>query len=101
MSNRFVSGGTINTSGDASEATDAIPRSQLGQNTEWEAVQRELENDRKRREEQRLKSATGEERSLYDVLQANKGLLTCLNFLSYYFVFFFFFFLLHRLCGTV
>lgn len=72
MSNRFVSGGTINTSSDP-EPKEAAPRAQLAKSTEWEAVQQELENDRKRREEQRLKAAAGEERSLYDVLQANKG----------------------------
>lgn len=42
--------------------------------TEWAAVQQELENARKARAEQRVKAASGEERSLYDVLQANKGL---------------------------
>ncbi|KID87977.1 NEFA-interacting nuclear protein NIP30 [Metarhizium guizhouense ARSEF 977] len=72
MSNRFVSGGTINTSSDP-EPKEAAPRAQLAKSTEWEAVQQELENDRKRREEERLKAAAGEERSLYDVLQANKG----------------------------
>ncbi|EFY89753.1 NEFA-interacting nuclear protein NIP30, putative [Metarhizium acridum CQMa 102] len=72
MSNRFVSGGTINTCSDP-EAKEAVPRAQLAKSTEWEAVQQELENDRKSREEQRLKAAAGEERSLYDVLQANKA----------------------------
>ncbi|OAA49442.1 NEFA-interacting nuclear protein NIP30 [Metarhizium rileyi] len=72
MSNRFVPGGTINASDDP-EVKEAAPRSLLVKSTEWQAVQQELENDRKRREEQRLKAATGEERSLYDVLQANKA----------------------------
>jgi hypothetical protein len=79
MSDRFVSGGTINPAGEsAPKADNTPPRAQLAKNSEWEAVQQELENDRKRREEQRLKAATGEERTLYDVLQANKGVLLCL-----------------------
>ncbi|OAQ72872.1 NEFA-interacting nuclear protein NIP30 [Pochonia chlamydosporia 170] len=73
MSNRFVSGGTINPTDSSPDAKEAAPREQLAKNAEWEAVQAELENDRKRREAERLKAATGEERSLYDVLQANKA----------------------------
>lgn len=75
MANRFVSGGTIGSSGEepkeasneGSAATTSV------RNTEWEAVQKELEADRQRREEQRRKAAEGEEKSLYDILQANKG----------------------------
>lgn len=78
MSNRFVSGGTIGTNGETLNDS-ALPGSSVNgnganlRNTEWEAVQQELENDRKRREAERLKAATGEEKSLFDVLQANKG----------------------------
>ncbi|KAI1804857.1 N-terminal domain of NEFA-interacting nuclear protein NIP30-domain-containing protein [Daldinia bambusicola] len=47
-------------------------------NAEWEAVQRDLEADRRRREEARRAqveggAGAGEARSLYDVLQANKA----------------------------
>lgn len=37
-------------------------------------MQKELDAERKRREEARHKAASGEEKSLYDILQANKGL---------------------------
>lgn len=78
MSNRFVSGGTIDSSGalskdappPASESTSQPPKSK-----EWELVQQELEAERKRRDEARAKAATSDERSLYDILQANKGKL--------------------------
>ncbi|GAO15917.1 uncharacterized protein UV8b_02426 [Ustilaginoidea virens] len=75
MANRFVPGGTIGPAGqEAVVADEHAPRAQLSDSTtEWEAVQQELEQDRKRREEQRLKAATGEEKSLYDILQANKA----------------------------
>ncbi|GJC92687.1 nefa-interacting nuclear protein [Colletotrichum higginsianum] len=85
---RFVSAGAINAEtgevvvaeetkkgddgvgGAAAAAASAVePR----KNAEWEIVQRELEAERKRREEARLKSVEGGERSLYDVLQANKA----------------------------
>ena len=75
MSNRFVSGGTIAADGsEAADAPEAPERAQLpGKRNQWEAVTEELENDRKRREEERLKAASGEEMSLYDKLQASKG----------------------------
>lgn len=83
MSGRFVSGGTIGASGEASSQDAAAapppPNEKKGnegagtKNKEWEAVQQELEADRKRREEQRAKAAAGQEPSLYDILQANKG----------------------------
>lgn len=77
MSNRFVSGGTIGSSGDLPNDTsteNATPLHNAAKSSEWEAVQQELDAERRRREEQRVKSVTGEgERSLYDVLQANKG----------------------------
>ncbi|TDZ72024.1 hypothetical protein CTRI78_v001496 [Colletotrichum trifolii] len=42
-------------------------------NEAWEAVQKELETERKRREEKRREAVEGGEKSLYDVLQANKA----------------------------
>ncbi|KAK1967304.1 hypothetical protein LY78DRAFT_692126 [Colletotrichum sublineola] len=78
---RFVSAGAINAktgeavvveetkNGNGAAAAAVEPK----KNAEWEIVQRELEAERKRREEARLKSVEGGERSLYDVLQANKA----------------------------
>ncbi|KAL2685120.1 hypothetical protein Neosp_006216 [[Neocosmospora] mangrovei] len=66
MSNRFVSAGTIGSSGELSEDTgvSAAPTEQplydSAKNKEWEAVQKELDAERRRREEQRVKAATGE-----------------------------------------
>lgn len=80
MSDRFVSGGTIGPSKDLAEepatsderAAAAAPPP--GKNSaEWEAVQKQLEAERQLREEQRRKAVTGEEKSLYDILQENKG----------------------------
>ncbi|CEI64956.1 hypothetical protein FVEN_g3452 [Fusarium venenatum] len=81
MSNRFVSAGKIGSSGEISTETKSTESSATQQPLhsstklkEWEAVQEQLEAERKRREEQRIKLATGEgEKSLYDVLQANKA----------------------------
>ncbi|CAM1507166.1 Fc.00g068070.m01.CDS01 [Cosmosporella sp. VM-42] len=74
MSNRFVSGGTITSSGEVSkDAPPPTSTAQPAKNKEWEAVQQELEADRKRREEARVKAVTGEERSLFDILEANKA----------------------------
>ncbi|KAI6758942.1 hypothetical protein HG531_013938 [Fusarium graminearum] len=81
MSNRFVSAGKIGSSGEISTETKGAepnaPQQPLHSSTklkEWEVVQEQLEAERKRREEQRIKLATGEgEKSLYDVLQANKA----------------------------
>lgn len=45
--------------------------------TEWEAVQKVLDEERRRRAEARklaVEGGTGGERSLYDILQANKGM---------------------------
>ncbi|PHH74936.1 hypothetical protein CDD80_2747 [Ophiocordyceps camponoti-rufipedis] len=74
MADRFVSGGTI---GDEPKSTDERRPSisAEGHKAEWESVQRELAAERKRREEARVKAAGGEEKSLYDILQANKGAL--------------------------
>ncbi|XDG10302.1 hypothetical protein ABKA04_009917 [Annulohypoxylon sp. FPYF3050] len=91
MTSRFVSGGTIA----GTDQTEPAPKqssplaattkqeaAQWGEEkeadkktTEWEAVQRDLEADRRRREEARraqVEGGAGGERSLYDVLQANK-----------------------------
>ncbi|KAF4973483.1 hypothetical protein FZEAL_9321 [Fusarium zealandicum] len=77
MSNRFVSAGTIGASGETSKDANAEQQQPLhdaARSKEWEAVQQELEAERRRREEQRVKAATGEgEQTLYDVLQANKA----------------------------
>ncbi|RSL38680.1 hypothetical protein CEP53_014667 [Fusarium sp. AF-6] len=66
MSNRFVSAGTIGSSGEISKDTGASaasteqPLYDSAKNKEWEAVQKELDAERRRREEQRVKAATGE-----------------------------------------
>ncbi|KFH40874.1 hypothetical protein ACRE_084120 [Hapsidospora chrysogenum ATCC 11550] len=98
MSSRFVSGGTISTSlgkggpeassssssaAAAAEATAAEPSAASStapgstdkgsRSAEWEAAQKNLEAERQRREEQRRKAATGEEKSLYEILQENKA----------------------------
>lgn len=76
MSSRFVSGGTISSSGEISKEAPSAPSAattQPAKSKEWEVVQQELEAERKRREEARVKAAAGDERSLYDILQANKG----------------------------
>lgn len=86
MTERFVSAGTMFVAsggdGGGSEKNDddkgkrdeGRDQQQLkGRRPEWEAVQQELEAERKMREEQRRKMVGGEEKSLYDILQANKG----------------------------
>ncbi|PNY29323.1 Uncharacterized protein TCAP_00772 [Tolypocladium capitatum] len=74
MASRFVSGGTISSSGEVSKGeTAATSQPLLGKSAEWEVAQQELEAERKRRDEARLKAVAGEEKSLYDVLQANKA----------------------------
>ncbi|KAI1383036.1 uncharacterized protein F4822DRAFT_90669 [Hypoxylon trugodes] len=89
MTSRFVSGGTIAGDGEpgVSTSTSKSPPPQPSKgnewdketakkNSEWEAVQRDLEADRRRREEARraqVEGGGGGERSLYDVLQANKA----------------------------
>jgi hypothetical protein len=93
MSSRFVSGGTISTAlgksgseipssapaeakaAEPSAASSTAPGSteKSSRSAEWEAAQKNLEAERQRREEQRRKAATGEEKSLYEILQENKG----------------------------
>ncbi|KAJ0350766.1 hypothetical protein COL154_010123 [Colletotrichum chrysophilum] len=82
---RFVSAGAINAEtgeavaaaeGESKAVTSTTGSGDAGQtrkNAEWEAVQKELDAERKRREEARVKAVEGGERSLYDVLQANKA----------------------------
>ncbi|KAK1246902.1 hypothetical protein MKX08_000704 [Trichoderma sp. CBMAI-0020] len=80
MSGRFVSGGTITSSGKPTtdesghETVVAAAREPLmKKNAQWEAVQHELEEDRKKREQARADLAGEGQQSLYDVLQANKA----------------------------
>lgn len=83
MSERFVSSGTIGPSGDVEKRSSDVPETSItdkASNPAWETVQKELDAERKRREEQRLKAATGEEKSLYDILQENKGLFWHLRY---------------------
>ncbi|KAG6024407.1 hypothetical protein E4U40_003293 [Claviceps sp. LM458 group G5] len=78
MADRFVSGGTMIPPGedppqgaDAATANPARPFLAAGKDTsiEWAAVQKELEEARRTK----AVAVRGEERSLYDVLQANKA----------------------------
>ena len=77
MSSRFVSGGTIRSSGDGNAVGETpeteTTQQQSSKSAEWDIVEKELAAERQRREEQRRKAATGEEKSLYDILQENKG----------------------------
>ncbi|KAK1484491.1 hypothetical protein CTAM01_12996 [Colletotrichum tamarilloi] len=87
---RFVSAGAINAeTGEAvPQDTTATPATNAGasaagsapksapeskKSAEWDLVQKELDAERRRREEARVKSVEGGEKSLYDVLQANKA----------------------------
>ncbi|KAK1722566.1 N-terminal domain of NEFA-interacting nuclear protein NIP30-domain-containing protein [Colletotrichum acutatum] len=90
---RFVSAGAINAetgeavaqdtmttttttnAGTTAAAAGSAPKSaaEAKKSAEWELVQKELDAERKRREEARVKSVEGGEKSLYDVLQANKA----------------------------
>ncbi|OTA57624.1 hypothetical protein K449DRAFT_467630 [Hypoxylon sp. EC38] len=87
MTSRFVSGGTITGDGhnESQQPTSTSPpRTQHAQwdkdaykkNAEWEAVQKDLEAERWQREEARraqVEGGAGGERSLYEILQANKA----------------------------
>ncbi|KAK2056193.1 hypothetical protein LY76DRAFT_595403 [Colletotrichum caudatum] len=79
---RFVSAGAINVETGEAVAAEETKKNGDGaaaavearkKAAEWEVVQSELEAERRRREEARVKSVEGGERSLYDVLQANKA----------------------------
>ncbi|KAI0006346.1 hypothetical protein F4779DRAFT_633074 [Xylariaceae sp. FL0662B] len=85
MTSRFVSGGTIASDGAPAPASPPPPsasnpqwdRDAARKHAEWEAVQRELEVDRRRRADARKSTVegggAGAEKSLYEVLQANKA----------------------------
>ncbi|KAI0020525.1 hypothetical protein F4780DRAFT_363398 [Xylariomycetidae sp. FL0641] len=100
MTSRFVSGGTIagdNEGGGGGGggsppqstpatnppngpaqrgANDKAAENQTKKNAQWEAVQAELDAERKRRSEARrgvVEGGAGSEKSLYDILQANKA----------------------------
>jgi hypothetical protein len=84
MTSRFVSGGTITGDGAVAEAhinpDEERKDSGSGNNAvEWDAVQKDLEEERRKRDEARKNAveggAAGGERSLFEVLQANKGML--------------------------
>ncbi|KAG6011318.1 hypothetical protein E4U54_008143 [Claviceps lovelessii] len=86
---RFISAGTILPNADAADppiispgqhdngpASSAPPPGKphmADTSTEWAAVQKELEEGRRARAAQRSRAAEGGERSLYEVLQANKA----------------------------
>ncbi|KAF6840403.1 hypothetical protein CMUS01_03940 [Colletotrichum musicola] len=76
---RFVSAGAINAEtgeavvDDAAASTTGNTQTETKKSAEWELVQKELDAERKRREEARVKAVEGGEKSLYDVLQANKA----------------------------
>lgn len=79
MASRFVSAGAIDpVTGEA--APDAAADSRAPpvdpKTDEWLVVQKELDAERRRREEHKASAAAaaGEEKSLYEVLEANKGL---------------------------
>ena len=81
MSSRFVSAGAIDpTTGEAataaSEQQASRPADASKPNNEWLAVEKELAAERRRRDEARSAAATGGEKSLFEVLQANKGLFS-------------------------
>lgn len=85
MSSRFVSGGTTDTKtgeivpADPSTPTTTTSSGGVGgkRSEEWAAVQAQIEEDRKRRQQQREEAAArggeGGEKTLYEVLQANKA----------------------------
>ncbi|KAI1273200.1 N-terminal domain of NEFA-interacting nuclear protein NIP30-domain-containing protein [Xylaria sp. FL0933] len=85
MASRFVSGGIIAGAEDGANADKgAVDKGQAqdeGRGTgtgtssaEWEAVQKDLEEDRRRRAEARKRDVeSGGEKSLYEILQANKA----------------------------
>ncbi|KAI0539455.1 N-terminal domain of NEFA-interacting nuclear protein NIP30-domain-containing protein [Xylaria digitata] len=82
MASRFVSGGTIaGDDGGAGEGTregasKASGAGKEGVSVEWEAVQKDLDEQRRRLASARkrdVEGGAGGERSLYEVLQANKA----------------------------
>ncbi|PHH77352.1 hypothetical protein CDD82_3556 [Ophiocordyceps australis] len=76
MASRFVGGGTIGaeSAAETDKQQSQPPAAAAGsKSVEWEVVQRQLEEERRRKDEARIKAATGGERSLYEILQANKA----------------------------
>ncbi|KAI1348005.1 N-terminal domain of NEFA-interacting nuclear protein NIP30-domain-containing protein [Xylaria sp. FL0043] len=85
MTSRFVSGGIITGAEDGANvekgAVDKGKAQDQGRGTgtaassaEWEAVQKDLEEERRRRAEARKRDVeSGGEKSLYEILQANKA----------------------------
>jgi hypothetical protein len=94
MASRFVSGGTIIGSGDDEGAASiektvrdstsagkspgvsgSVGGMSKTKSIEWEAVQKDLEEQRRKRDEARRAAVEGSggEKSLYEILQANKG----------------------------
>ncbi|KKA27634.1 hypothetical protein TD95_001732 [Thielaviopsis punctulata] len=87
MSSGFVSGGTIEGQGSPPTSTTATSTkppdsnstlgnsdSTLGANLNaWDQVQREVAAERQKRAAERERALAGDERSLYDILQANKA----------------------------
>ncbi|KAK4199957.1 putative NEFA-interacting nuclear protein NIP30 [Triangularia verruculosa] len=81
MSSRFISAGSIDAttgtpSSEPSQATNTPPPQQDVSNRkskEWAEVTEQLEADRQRRIQQAKQAAEGGEKSLYEVLQANKA----------------------------
>lgn len=73
---RFVSGGKIDADTGESvappSAEESAPSGRV--NAQWEAVQRELDAERRKRDEARRHAVEGGEKSLFDVLEANKGM---------------------------
>ncbi|EFX01842.1 hypothetical protein CMQ_8308 [Grosmannia clavigera kw1407] len=80
MSSRFVSGGAIDSSSGEAVALGTSPETKkhdsqvpTRHNTEWEAVERELQERRKRATAKQAAGVSDGEKSLYDVLEANKA----------------------------
>lgn len=82
MSSRFVSAGAIDPT--TGEATTQPPATTTASGTpgetrkppvddNWAAVERELAEERKRKEAHKAALAAGGEKSLFEVLEANKG----------------------------
>ena len=65
---------TLSGAGQAQSEPEETTIAPSVENDRWLAAQKELEAERQRRQEQRTAAAAGGEKSLYDVLQANKGL---------------------------
>lgn len=97
MSSRFVSAGAIDpTTGEAAPEQEQRPASNTTAgpdvpkpNDEWVAVEKELAAERRRRDEAKAAAAAGQEKSLFEILEANKGLGICFFFCLLPLLFFF------------